>query len=223
VTFFTPHIRQRDCSNEKELRFSLKRKGYAALVGWIARGECPFHVDWTSYSECETSHDVDVTLFIVWNNVREAVCRLNSLGLDMKTHSEVSYGQVGPGETLALQEEAEDTEPFAYDGGAIGSTAPHVTKNDDGDMVIRFRLSQQDNAALPAWLASPSRPSVDWRTAGDRVTAGGVDVTLHVGSADRTAVLEALDSLALKMSPHFDILFDQIRSGKSADEDTRGP
>lgn len=135
----------------------------------------------------------------------------------MKAHSDVSYGQVGPSETLAMQEEAEDTEPFANYGGGIGSTVPDVTTNDDGDMVIRFRLSRQDNAALAAWLASPSRLLVEWRT------AGGVDVTLHVGSADGTAVLEALDSLALKMSPHFNVLFDQVRSGKGADEETRGP
>ncbi|QQP89863.1 hypothetical protein IGS68_00855 [Skermanella sp. TT6] len=161
--------------------------------------------------------------FVVRNNVREAVRPLNSLGLNMKSHGEVSYGQIGPGETLAMQEEAEDTEPCANDGGRIGRTTPHVAANDGGDMVIRFRLPRQDNAALTAWLASPSHPPVEWWTAGNRATAGGFDVTLHVGSADGTAVLEALDGLALKMTPHFDVVFDQVRSGKDADEETRGP
>lgn len=151
-------------------------------------------------------------LFVVRNNVREAVCRVN-----MKTHGEVSYGQVGPGETLAMREETEDTEPFANDGGRIGSTVPQFTANDDGDMGNRFRLPRQDNAALAAWLASPSRPPVEWRT------AGGIDVTLHAGSADGTAVPEALDSLALKMTPHFDVPVGQVRSGKDVDEETRGP
>ncbi|UEM18473.1 hypothetical protein JL100_015230 [Skermanella mucosa] len=72
------------------------------------------------------------------------------------------------------------------------------------------------------WHRRP-RPPVEWRTAGDRATAGGVDVTLHAGSADGTAVPEALDSLALKMTPHFDVPFDQVRSGKGAGEEPRVP
>lgn len=38
LEFLTPHIRQRDRGNKKELRFSLTRKGYAALLVWITPG-----------------------------------------------------------------------------------------------------------------------------------------------------------------------------------------
>jgi hypothetical protein len=48
-------------------------------------------------------HDVGVTLFVVWNKVKEAVDRLNRLDLNMKIHSEVRRGQFGPGETLVMQ------------------------------------------------------------------------------------------------------------------------
>ena len=48
-------------------------------------------------------------MFVVWNNVKEAVDRLNRLDLNMKIHSEVRRGQFGPRETLVMQEEAEDT------------------------------------------------------------------------------------------------------------------
>ena len=113
------------------------------------------HIDWTSFSECETCHDVGVTLFVVWNNVKEAVDRLNRLDLNMKIHSEVRRGQFGPG--LVMQGGGR-----GYDGSKIEYVAPYIGSNYDGDgKVIRFRVFSEDNAALAAWLASPSHPALE--------------------------------------------------------------
>ena len=56
MTFSTPHICRRACSNGKELRVSLSWMGYAALLVWIGGGACPFPIVWMSCSECEACH-----------------------------------------------------------------------------------------------------------------------------------------------------------------------
>ena len=42
-------------------------------------------------------------------------------------------------------------------------------------------------------------------------------MALHVGTADKTSVLRALDGLGLKMKPHFDVLFDGVSRSEDPD------